>query len=177
MKRLPALIASFIAVLALSPAGSALAGGWAVSTLDPMPPLEPGSDVEIGFTVRQHGVTPVDLGKFSGAAVGIELTTADGERQLFAARPRGPVGHYVAAVTVPAAGTYRWQVLQGAFGAQDLGSIQIGGGTAATGSDDGVIDPLTALRWSSLGVAAGLAGVAALELTRRRSASSTHDQA
>jgi hypothetical protein len=43
-------------------ASGATAGGWAVTTLDPLP-VEPtaGSTTMIGWTIRQHGVAPVDF--------------------------------------------------------------------------------------------------------------------
>ena len=50
-----------IAVLLLM-GGAAVAGGWAVTTLDPIAhqPVAGGS-TPIGFTVRQHGATPIAI--------------------------------------------------------------------------------------------------------------------
>lgn len=187
MRRLVALLAGLLTVLTLAPAGSSSAGGWAVSTLDPLPEMKPGSTVEIGFTVRQHGVTPVDLGDLpTGLAdmpIGIAFTASDGERQIFAAESRGPVGHHVATVTVPEAGSYEWEVLQGPFAAQPLGSIDIGasGTTAAAdvaSSGDHGVEPLMVLRWSSLGLAIALGAVAAIDTVgRRRATQATNERA
>ena len=50
--------------LTLILATSALAGGWAQAIMD-SPPDDPGGanqPVTIGFTLLQHGVTPVDWG-------------------------------------------------------------------------------------------------------------------
>ena len=49
-----------VALLAVGVAVPAFAGGWAVVTLDSLPQgVAPGAAFTIGFTVRQHGVTPL----------------------------------------------------------------------------------------------------------------------
>jgi hypothetical protein len=96
------------------------AGGWAVTTLDPMEMPAPGDQVDVGFTIRQHGVTPVAV-----SDVSILVTDASGATETFAAHPDGTTGHYVAPVTFPAAGSYRWSVVQGWFGPQDLGTVRV----------------------------------------------------
>lgn len=100
---------------------SAAAGGWAVSTLDEMPAAVAGEAVEVGFTIRQHGVTPVAIDD-----VGIEVRSPDGLTSSFEAAAGGPVGHYVATVVFPAAGEYSWAVRQGFFGDHELGAIDVG---------------------------------------------------
>jgi hypothetical protein len=101
-------------------ASPAVAGGWAVSTLDAVPTPKAGQPTDVGFTVRQHGRTPVDI-----ADVGITVRDNAGKATVFPARHRGATGHYVARVTFPAAGTVTWQIDQGWFGPQDLGTIQV----------------------------------------------------
>lgn len=108
-------------LVAGAPSGRAGAGGWAVTTLDELPPIAAGDTVPVGFVIRQHGVTPVAL----DADVGVEVRSPSGASGYFAAAPDGPVGHYVARVTFPEAGTATWTVHQGWFGPQDLGSVVV----------------------------------------------------
>jgi hypothetical protein len=131
MKR---LAAAFLLVLSglFCLATPAAAGGWAETTLDPLPDLPPDETVTIGFTIRQHGVTPVDLD-----GVSIVVQPAAGPETSFPARLAGPKGHYVAEIQVPA-GTHRWRVIQGPFGPQDLGTLTT---SSASTSADPVRDP------------------------------------
>jgi hypothetical protein len=118
---------------ALVPSGQAGAGGFAVTTLDPLPEITPDEPAEVGFTIRQHGVTPVAVDD-----VRLMLHPEDGgSTVMFDARAEGPLGHYVADVVVPA-GTHRWEVIQGWFGPQDLGPLVVAAGRGAlpTGGDD-----------------------------------------
>ena len=100
-------LASCIASAALMlSAGSALAGGWATVTLDPGT-NEPtaGEPVTVGFTVLQHGRTPVGQGN-----VIVQATGPDGQVYAFPARPQGKAGHWVVDMTLPSAGTWNWAV-------------------------------------------------------------------
>lgn len=118
MKKLLFISVAVIAgLLAASPAS---AGGWAVTTLDEMPKPIGGETVDVGFTIRQHGKTPANVEE-----AGITITPASGKSSYFQARQDGPTGHYVATVTFPASGTYTWEVAQGWFGAQSLGTIEV----------------------------------------------------
>jgi hypothetical protein len=119
-KLLVPLAAGAAALLPLATPHGVDAGGWAVTTLDTMAAPAPGEPVDVGFTIRQHGVTPVAVD-----GVRITVTDAGGASEAFVARPEGTTGHYVAAVTFPAAGAYRWSVEQGWFGPQDLGTIDV----------------------------------------------------
>jgi hypothetical protein len=152
-----------IAVVALVGLGStASAGGWAVSTLDETPVPTSGKAVDVGFTIRQHGVTPVDLDE----GVAIEITSADGTVLRFPAVLQGPTGHYMATVTFPDAGDYTWEVQQGWFAPQDLGSVTV---TEAAGS--GSTHRLPAIfRYGlpALAVVLAAAAVADLVVGRRR---------
>jgi hypothetical protein len=119
--------------LVLALATPAAAGGWAVSTLDAPPgQLSAGDDHQIGFTIRQHGVTPVNMGPDEGA-VGIRMVGGSGETFTFLAEQQGAVGHYVATVNLPTPGSWTWEVLQGWFEPQSLGSVDVtkGGAPAA----------------------------------------------
>jgi hypothetical protein len=112
-----------VGVLASAPAASA--GGWAMSSLDPMSVPVAGEEVEVGFTIRQHGVTPVDPDEQGGEPVAVAVRAASGGEVRFPARQDGPTGHYVADVTFPEAGGARWEIRQGWFGAHDLGEIEV----------------------------------------------------
>lgn len=163
-----------VAVLVLSGGGGpALAGGWALTTLDATPDPVAGRPLEVGFTIRQHGQTPVNL----PGDVGIAVTSSTGRETFFRAEQRGPVGHFVATVLIDEPGTVTWSVRQGMFAPQDLGRVIVRPGTAAAASTpapavaDGSPAPY---RWS-LGLRAGaialallLAGVALAEHRRTR---------
>ena len=57
MRKLLVGLGLVVALLAiLSP--SALAGGWAVSTLDPMDPPVAGQETEVGFMIRCRSGSP-----------------------------------------------------------------------------------------------------------------------
>lgn len=102
-------------------ANPAAAGGWALPSLDSTPVPVAGVPLEVGFTILQHGVTPAKV----DGDVGIEVTTADGTSRFFAATPSGTPVHYTAVVSLDHAGTTRWSVHLGWFGAQDLGDITV----------------------------------------------------
>ncbi|MEO8363877.1 MAG: hypothetical protein ABI570_05805 [Ilumatobacteraceae bacterium] len=123
-----------VAVSALGFGSGASAGGWAVSTLDEVPVPNVGTPLDVGFTIRQHGVTPVDL-----EDVGITITPVGGSPQFFSAAGDGTVGHYVARVEFPSVGQYQWSIRQGGFGDQDLGLIDVGAATTVvnTGGSSG----------------------------------------
>jgi hypothetical protein len=130
MRRLTLAIAVFALALAAL-ATPALAGGWAVTTFDDMPgQFVSGKEYALGYTIRQHGATPVNVSKTEILAVAVS-----GRTLSFPGKSEGAVGHYVATVFFPAGGTYTWQVTQGDFAAQDLGKITILA-AAGTTSDD-----------------------------------------
>jgi hypothetical protein len=115
------LAAGVVALLTFQPS-SAVAGGWAVSSLDPLSePLVAGRDVSVGLTILQHGITPAQL---DNVAIVIEGSSGT---ERFVAEPEGPVGHYVAVVRFPSAGEYRWTLEPGWFAPQPLGKVTVGG--------------------------------------------------
>lgn len=114
------VLVAVVAVVAVVGGGPVAAGGWAVSTLDSVPEPIGGETVEIGFTIRQHGITPTN----PGGEIGIVLRSTPGGGRFFPAEPQGDVGHHVAEVTFPDDGTWTWAVRQGWFAEQDLGVIE-----------------------------------------------------
>lgn len=139
---------------------TALAGGWAASTLDqPGPTPVAGTPVDVGFTVRQHGVTPLDM---DGVAIEVGSKGTTGAVR-FPARRDGTPGHYVASVTFPAAGSASWRVVQGAFPAQELPAVRVTAAPPAAATTGG--GPGAPWAWVVAGIA--LAGAAAVAATRR----------
>jgi hypothetical protein len=153
------LAAVAAALLPFAASDPADAGGWAVTTLDPLAPPVAGEQVDVGFTIRQHGVRPVAVDDVS-----IVVTDTGGAQESFPARPDGPVGHYIATVTFPADGPVRWRVEQGWFGPQDLGVVSP---TSAAPEPAAPTQPWPALWRIGLPVLAA-AFVLALVLGRRR---------
>jgi hypothetical protein len=121
MRRL--VLSLTVACALLIGAGSAaLAGGWAVTSFDSLPPsFHAGETYALGYTIRQHGVTPVNVDR-TEIVIG---RAGGGESRAFAGVREGAVGHYVARVTFPASGAWTWQVTQGPFEAQSLGNVQV----------------------------------------------------
>src|SRR5687767_11688327 len=82
-----------------------LAGGWAVITLDELPTDVPaGEPLTIGFTVLQHGKTPMtDLDPTVTARSG-------DEKMVVLAEAEGKPGHYAATLTFPTEGKWEWSI-------------------------------------------------------------------
>jgi hypothetical protein len=101
-----------VSLLVLAGAAPALAGGWATVTLDRLPDqARAGQALTLGFMVRQHGVTPTNLVQPYLSA----RHTETGQTVRFDARQEGPVGHFVAEVTFPAAGSWEWEAVPDPF--------------------------------------------------------------
>jgi hypothetical protein len=96
------------AALTLLLATTAFAGGWANAIAD-TPPDDPGGPnqpITIGFTLLQHGVTPVDW----GTTLVVFTNEASGRSVTVSAEPQGAKGHWAAEVTLPANGTWSTQI-------------------------------------------------------------------
>jgi hypothetical protein len=129
-RAIAATLAATIATLVL--ASSALAGGWANAILDDPGaggPPSAGEPVTIGFTLLQHGVTPVNWGSPTMTIT----NTVTGEERTFEARQVGASGHWVVAVTYPTNGTWRTTVRHPDLevGMQGFGPVTIGPAGAA----------------------------------------------
>ena len=84
----------------------AFAGGWAVITLDELPTdVVAGEPLTIGFTVLQHGITPMD-----GLAPIVTVTQLKGEQLAFRAESDDKPGHYTATLTFPQEGSWEWSI-------------------------------------------------------------------
>jgi len=118
----------------LALAAPALAGGWAVITLDSLPKeVRAGQQLRVGFVIRQHGRDPVNT-DWEGRPLKPILTArkqadavSDGNLVLVAAqrssqnqgagesiraeaRQEGAVGHFVADVVFPSTGAWEWEI-------------------------------------------------------------------
>jgi cytochrome c1 len=108
-------------MLLLMTAITAVAGGWAVITLDELPgKIVAGQPFTIGFTVRQHGRTLRD------DLVPIMRFDRSDAKESFSvtAKREGDSGHYVAEVTLPSAGQWNWKVDVGLL-TQDMSPLTV----------------------------------------------------
>lgn len=177
--RLFVVVGSALVGMVVAPP-AASAGGWAMSSLDPMSPPIAGEEIEVGFTIRQHGVTPVNPDDQGDEPVVVAVRSPSGGEAVFRARQRGPTGHYVADVTFPDVGQAHWQIRQGWFGPQDLGAIDVAdngssgerlvgaaGAVATPGAGADHRWPLAA-RVAAIVVAVAASGVALIDARRSR---------
>jgi hypothetical protein len=105
-KVLIAAFASGMMVLLLATAASA--GGWAVVTLDSMPTgIIVDQPVSVGFTIRQHGITPL-----RSDGVRVRGVHEDGDSFVIKAK-HDEAGHYNASLTFERAGKWHWAVASG----------------------------------------------------------------
>jgi hypothetical protein len=97
-----AIMLSGILVLAMT--AGVLAKGDAIVTLDASLPAdpEPGTELTVGWTLETLGENGERF-PFNAEAVFVRLVPASGEPVEVVGR-QGPLGHYVATVTVPAGG-------------------------------------------------------------------------
>jgi len=82
------------------------AGGWAVITLDEFPAgIVAGEPLTIGFTVLQHGKTPM-----IGLYPTITANLYKEQEFVVNAEPEGKPGHYTATLMFPKEGEWRWSI-------------------------------------------------------------------
>jgi hypothetical protein len=168
MKRLLRLLVSTaIVAIPFAVGSNASAGGWAISTLDEVPAPAPGETVMVGFTIRQHGVTPVNI-EDPGLDVGVVVTGPSGGVEFFPAAQEGEVGHYVADVVFGEAGVHSWAIRQGWFSDHELGTIDTSSATGTVGGGTSMSTQF--LRYGMPTLALALAGYAAIDTigSRRR---------
>lgn len=139
-------------LLAMAITVPALAGGWAVITLDELPGnVEANQPIEIGFMVRQHGVTPL-----GGESPVIRAHLADStESVIVEASEEGEVGHYVATLILPKSGEWEWSI-QAFTGTQPMPALTVVDATIAAPQSEPVAATTNALPLLAGGV--GLLG-------------------
>lgn len=147
------LLAAALAVLTLEPAR---AGGWAVVTLEELPAqVVAGQPFTVQFAVRQHGQRLLP-----GLSPTITaMRAATGARVTVQAAETYPKGIYVASMTLPAAGQWRWTI--DAFTeTYTMPPLTV---TAAAATAAGLTTAAASLSWvvgvAGLAAAAGLAAV------------------
>jgi hypothetical protein len=139
-----AFVLVILAMLALTL--PALAGGWAMVTLDSLPrELHAGESIQLGFTVLQHGKTPTNQDLNGNPLTplltavkqgGTDTTQAKGAETIrVEARQQGPTGHYVVDLTFPSDGSWDWQITLPTYYVQD----------SPSGQSTAIFAPLTVL--------------------------------
>ncbi len=84
----------------------AFAGGWAVISLDELPTgVVAGEPITVGFTVLQHGRTPLN-----GLEPTVTATLSKEEQFIVRAEQSGDADHYVATMIFPQEGEWRWSI-------------------------------------------------------------------
>jgi cytochrome c1 len=96
----------FALLLALLFTIPVFAGGWAVITLDELPTnVVADEPVTIGFTVLQHGRTPLD-----GLYPTVTANLYKEQEFVVHAEPGDKPGYYTATFTFPKEGEWRWSI-------------------------------------------------------------------
>lgn len=156
-------------ILALVFAVPAFAGGWAVIVLDELPTdIVAGKPVTIGFTVLQHGKTPMD-----GLEPTITAVLSKDEQFKVIVKPYGAPGHYAVDLTFPKKGDWNWSI-QAFTMKQLMPMLTVAAPVGGVASQPVVqsesvpapaVSLLTVVRLSALGV--GLIGLVVLVFRRR----------
>jgi hypothetical protein len=82
------------------------AGGWAVITLDELPSeIVAGEPLTIGFTVLQHGRTPM-----TDLEPTVTARLSNGKAITFFSAPSEKPGYYTATLTFPEEGNWEWSI-------------------------------------------------------------------
>jgi len=135
----------------------AAAGGWVVISLDELPgPVRAGETVRLGFTVRQHGVTPVN----SVTPMLMAVNPQTGETITAEAEQVGATGHFEVATVFPEAGAWEWQLSAPPFPQETrfepITVLPAAASQSAFPFGNSAGQARTAMRWAG----AGLLGVA-----------------
>lgn len=154
-------LVALLLLIALAP-GLAQAGGWTLVVLDQTPQdVRAGQEFQVGFMVLQHGTEPI-----GGLEPKIDLTeTGSGQKLSFTASPQGELGHYIADLTLPSAGTWEWAIET--FGPPATLSPILVAEAAPVPSADRIPVALPQ-RWVAFIIALALAATAGLVVYRRR---------
>jgi plastocyanin len=116
-------ILAFLVIIALVTLSTpALAGGWATVRLDEPPGVVPAAAPwRFGFMVLQHDVTPnSDVTPIIHA-----INKETGEEVSTTAEQEGAVGHFVAELTLPMAGEWKWEITPEPFAATSMETLQV----------------------------------------------------
>ena len=147
-------------LLSLVIAVPAFAGGWAVITLDDLPTnVVAGEPLTIGFTVLQHGMTPMN-----DLSPTVTVILRNEEKLAFRAEADHKPGHYTATLTLPKEGSWEWYI-QAFSMDQRMPELTVAPAKTVTASEPAAkvesppasLSPLLLLRGLALGV--GLVGL------------------
>jgi len=121
MRRIVLSLVVIIGV-ALGASGSAVAGGWATARLDePVLNVTVGVPFAFGFTVRAHDIHP-----FNPSRAVVSARPQDGGPPLTAeAKQEGDTGHFLAQLTLTAAGGWKWGVETDEYGALPFETLTV----------------------------------------------------
>ena len=129
-------------LLAFAAVFPVFAGGWAVITLDELPSgVVAGEPLTIGFTVLQHGVTPM-----TNLEPTVTASLSNGKLLTFFATPEGKPGYYTATLTFPEAGEWEWSIQAFTMG-QKMPVLNV-----AASSTTAVSQPITNSNPATLGI-------------------------
>lgn len=149
-------------LLALMFTAPAFAGGWAIVNLDEWPAnVVAGEEFEIGFTVLQHGVTPV-----TGITPIISGTLTGGKETMSVmAKEEGEPGHYVARLNFQTAGEWSWRI--DSFGEQVMPPLTVAETSSVvqttTETKPAANLPVSSLLASGIGLVSVLIGLFAMK--------------
>lgn len=143
----------------------AYAGGWAVISLDSLPTgVTAGEPFTVGFTVLQHGITPLDgLTPYITASL-------SGEQVSVSAESDKTPGHYTATLTLPTAGEWSWSI-QAFTMDQPMPALNVAAPVAGASQPKTEVAPVQVLPISALWIVRVLAlglGVIGLVFAFRR---------
>lgn len=143
----------FTLLLAFATAFPVFAGGWAVITLDELPSdVAEGEPLTIGFTVLQHGITPM-----TDLEPTVTARLSGGKPLTFFATPEGKPGFYTATLTFPEAGDWEWSI-QAFTMDQKMPALHVTSSSSAT-----ITQPVVKTEPASMGISPLLiAGIVAL---------------
>lgn len=167
MKRLT-VVGMLTAGLLILAAPAAIAGGWAITSMDELPgEFRAGETYQLGYTILQHGKTPVD-----GAETEITVrNSTTGETLRFMGQADGKPGHYVAEVTFPSGGSWTWSVTQGAFAVHELGELTVSAApTAAVAATAASLPTWGLVLAAATAIALGVFATQLVAVIRSRSA-------
>jgi cytochrome c2 len=156
------LVTALLTALVLVPAW---AGGWAVITLDSLPgDVAAAQPFAVGFTVRQHGRTPLS-GLDPAPSLEARLSTT-GETVRAVASDSGSAGHYTATLLLPTAGLWTWGIRGFGDMLQPMPPLQAVSAVGAASTPGASPVPILIL-------AGGAAALALVLLSRRHMRSAT----
>lgn len=151
-------------ISALVPAIPVFAGGWAVIVLDELPTsVVAGEPLTIGFTVLQHGRTPME-----GLDPIVTAKLSLGEKFVVKAEPGKKPGHYVATLIFPKEGNWNWSI-QAFSMDQPMPTLSVAAPADGVASQPVVkSEPAAEFPWLVVGASALGVGLAALAFAFRR---------